>query len=195
MEDDNPRKRRATRNRHAGREPPGQAFKDFRSVGPPRRTHGREPFSRDASARGWNSGCKSELAMRVAFATQDLSTVDAHFGCARHISVWEVTADGARELERLSFDEAEEDGDHDKLAPRIEAVRGCSVVFVAAIGPAAAGLAVASGVLPVRIAEGEPIAEAARKLGRVLGGTPPPWLRKALRREGEGREEPEGDRE
>jgi len=121
--------------------------------------------------------------MKVAFATQDRATVDAHFGTARHLLVWEVTPGEAREVEAHSFDAAQEDGDHTKLGARVEAIAGCSIVFVAAIGAAAASLAVAGGILPVRIAEGEPIAEAARKLGRVLGGTPPPWLRNALAKE------------
>jgi len=130
--------------------------------------------------------------MKVAFATQDLVRVDAHFGTAANIVVWEVTAGEAREVGRFSFGEAKEDGDHDKLAPRIEAIRGCSVVFVAAIGAAASALAVAGGILPVRLAAGEAIADAAHKLSRVLGGTPPPWLRANLQRDEKRIQEPEG---
>jgi len=129
--------------------------------------------------------------MKVAFATKNLDKVDAHFGCARHIAVWEVSAEAARELQVFSFPEADEDGDHDKLGPRVDALEGCTVVFVAAIGAAAKSLAVSRGVLPVRVAE-EPIAEAAKKLCRVLAGTPPPWLRNALARGEKRLEEPEG---
>jgi len=121
--------------------------------------------------------------MKVAFATQDLEKVDAHFGCARHLVVWEISAAEARPLDTFSFPEAEEDGDHDKLGPRVEALGGCAVVFVAAIGASASSLALSRGVLPVRVAGGESIAEAATRLSRVLCGTPPPWLRKVLEKD------------
>ena len=129
--------------------------------------------------------------MKIAFATEDLVSVDAHFGCARHIVVWEVSAGEARPVAKHSFPEAEADGGHDKLAPRVEALEGCSVVFVAAIGAAASKLAVERGVLPVRLPEGEAIADAAAKLGRLLGGTPPPWLRNAVARDVERPADPE----
>ncbi len=127
--------------------------------------------------------------MKVAFATQDRATVDAHFGTAPHLVVWEVAPGEARELSTFSFQAASEDGDHGKLGARLEAIAGCSIVFVAAIGAAAASFAVSNGILPVRVAPGEPIAEAAGKLGRVLAGTPPPWLRNALNREREAGQE------
>ena len=120
--------------------------------------------------------------MKVAFATQDLSTVDAHFGWAQNLVVYEVTPEGSRPVARHSFPEAREDGDEDKLGPRIEAIADCAILYVAAIGGSGAARVVARGVHPVKSRGPEPIAELLEKLRQVLCGTPPPWLRKALRK-------------
>lgn len=118
--------------------------------------------------------------MKVAFSTQDLASVDAHFGWCPNLVVYEVDAAGARPLARHAFAPAREDGDEDKLAPRVEALAGCTILYTAAIGGSAAGRVRALGVHPARVAEGEPIATLLAKLRDLLAGTPPPWLRKAM---------------
>jgi nitrogen fixation protein NifX len=125
--------------------------------------------------------------MKVAFATQDLVTVDAHFGWCPNLIVYEVTPDGAQPVARHAFAAAREDGDEDKLAPRVEAIAACAILYAAAIGGSAAARVVALGVHPVQVREGERIAELLAKLCDVLAGTPPPWLRKAMLRDGAAR--------
>jgi nitrogen fixation protein NifX len=121
--------------------------------------------------------------MKVAFATQDLATLDAHFGWCPGLLVLEVTRDGVRELARHVFPQGREDGDEDKLAPRLGALAGCTVLCAAAIGPGAQARAKAMGVHVQRAPEGTAIAALADKLRIVLAGTPPPWLRRALDRD------------
>jgi nitrogen fixation protein NifX len=72
------------------------------------------------------------------------------------------------------------DGHEDKLAPKIDAIRDCAILYVAAIGGSGAARVVASKVHPVKVPQPEPIADILDKLKDVLNGTPPPWLRKAL---------------
>jgi len=49
--------------------------------------------------------------MKVAFATQDLKRVDAHFGWAKNLAVYEISSAGHRFLEAIQFDgELQEDG-------------------------------------------------------------------------------------
>jgi len=119
--------------------------------------------------------------MKVAFATQDQQRVDAHFGWAKHLAVYEITAEGYAFLQDFAFGEdLAEDGNEDKLAPKLEAIGDCAIVYVAAIGGSAAARVVASKIHPVKVAQPEPIMDILDKLQEVLKGTPPPWLRKAL---------------
>jgi nitrogen fixation protein NifX len=119
--------------------------------------------------------------MKVAFATQDQQRVDAHFGWARHLAVYDIDGQGYRFVQDFGFGEdLAEDGDEDKLAPKLAAIGDCAIVYVAAIGGSAAARVVASRIHPVKVAQPEPILDILDKLQTVLRGTPPPWLRKAL---------------
>lgn len=119
--------------------------------------------------------------MKVAFATQDLKRVDAHFGWAKNIAIYELSPQGWTFLDALQFEgDLQEDGDEDKLAPKLEAIKDCALLYVAAIGGSAAARVVAHKIHPVKVAGPEPIEEVLKKLQDVLNGTPPPWLRKAL---------------
>jgi len=112
--------------------------------------------------------------MKIAFATQDKERVDAHFGWAKSIVVYDVSPEGHRFIESFDFgDKLEEDGDEDKLAPKLEAIKDVAILYVAAIGG------------PIKVPQPESIAEILEKLQVVLQGTPPPWLRKALAKDGE----------
>ena len=124
--------------------------------------------------------------MKVAFATQDKERVDAHFGWAKSIVVYEVSPAGHNFVESFEFgDKLEEDGDEDKLAPKLDAIKDCAIVYVAAIGGSGAARVVAMKIHPVKVPQPESIAEILDKLQAVLQGTPPPWLRKALAKDGE----------
>jgi nitrogen fixation protein NifX len=119
--------------------------------------------------------------MKIAFATQDQQRVDAHFGWARHLAVYDVTPDGYSFVQDFGFGEdLAEDGNEDKLAPKLAAIADCAIVYVAAIGGSAAARVVASKIHPVKVTQPEPILDILDKLQGVLKGTPPPWLRKAL---------------
>ncbi len=119
--------------------------------------------------------------MKVAFATQDLKRVDAHFGWAKNLAIYEVTPADYRFLEAVQFDgDLQEDGNEDKLAPKLEAIKDCAILYVAAIGGSGAARVVAHKIHPIKVTQPEPIAEILDKLRDVLKGSPPPWLRKAL---------------
>ncbi|HQR54106.1 MAG TPA: nitrogen fixation protein NifX [Burkholderiales bacterium] len=119
--------------------------------------------------------------MKVAFATQDKQRVDAHFGWAKHLAVYDVTPEGYTYVQTFEFGgELDEDGNEDKLAPKLDAILDCAIVYVAAIGGSAAARVVASKIHPVKVQQPEPILDILDRLQEVLQGTPPPWLRKAL---------------
>ncbi len=119
--------------------------------------------------------------MKIAFATQDLKRVDAHFGWAKNIAVYELSPEESRLVEVFQFEgDLKEDGNEDKIAPKVEAIKDCAIVYVAAIGGSAAGRVVQAGIHPIKVTQPEEIADLLAKLQTVLKGNPPPWLRKAL---------------
>lgn len=128
-------------------------------------------------------------SMKVAFATQDLQRVDAHFGWAKNIAIYELSADSYRFIEAVQFEgDLQEDGNEDKLAPKLEAIADCAILYVAAIGGSGAARVVALGIHPMKVPQPEPIVDLLEKLQGVLKGTPPPWLRKVLAKESKGEE-------
>jgi nitrogen fixation protein NifX len=119
--------------------------------------------------------------MKVAFATQDLKRVDAHFGWAKNIAIYDVSPEGHRFVEAIQFDgDLKEDGNEDKLAPKIEAIKDCTILYVAAIGGSGAARVVANNIHPMKVTQPEAIDDLCVKLEDVLKGSPPPWLRKVL---------------
>ncbi|HEY8161554.1 MAG TPA: nitrogen fixation protein NifX [Methylocystis sp.] len=119
--------------------------------------------------------------MKVAFATQDLKRVDAHFGWARNIAIYEIDPEGHQFIEAIQFDgDLKEDGNEDKLTPKIDAIKDCAILYVAAIGGSGAARVVASNIHPMKVNQPEAISDLLDKLQEVLRGVPPPWLRKAL---------------
>ena len=119
--------------------------------------------------------------MKIAFATQDRTHVNAHFGWAKTIAIYDVSPRGHQFLEAVEFNgELAEDGNEDKLGPKLEAIKDCAILYVAAIGGSGAARVVSSNIHPIKVNEPEAIDTILDKLQAVLGGTPPPWLRKAM---------------
>jgi nitrogen fixation protein NifX len=123
--------------------------------------------------------------MKIAFATQDLIHINAHFGSAKQMAVYDVSPDGYQYLETIGFDgKLDEDGNEDKLVPKIEALSDCTIVYVAAIGGSAAARLIRKKVTPVKSkTEDDEITEVLENLVTTLKGNPPPWLRKALQQQ------------
>ncbi|MBD2411210.1 nitrogen fixation protein NifX [Nostoc calcicola FACHB-389] len=120
--------------------------------------------------------------MKIAFTTSDRVHINAHFGWARLIDVYEISDEGYQFLETLNFEgDLKEDGNEDKITPKLDALADCTIVYVTAIGGSAAARLIKKGVTPVKArSEEEEISEVLNKLVQTLKGNPPPWLRKAL---------------
>jgi nitrogen fixation protein NifX len=116
--------------------------------------------------------------MKVAIASQDLARIDAHLGWARHLMIYEVTAEGFRHLETVSFADGRPDGDPAKLPPRIAAVDGCQMVFVAEVGPEGEFALARQRIVPIRRFAGQPVVAALDALHSELRGSAPGWLRR-----------------
>lgn len=122
--------------------------------------------------------------MKVAFTTEDGQHVNAHFGWAKKVAIYEIDAENCRFDHCVEFNGSlEEDGNEDKLGPKLEAIKDCAILYVAAIGGSAAARVVAKNVHPIKVAETQAIADSLQQLQKVLSGNPPPWLRKALNKD------------
>jgi len=120
--------------------------------------------------------------MKIAFATRDSVHINAHFGSAQKVDVYDVTSAGYEFLETIEFSgNLKEDGNEDKLTPKVAALDDCTIVYVAAIGGSAAKRLLGVKVTPLRAeSEDDLITDVLGKLVKMLQGSPPPWLRKAL---------------
>jgi nitrogen fixation protein NifX len=120
--------------------------------------------------------------MKIAFTTSDNVYINAHFGSAQKIDVYEVDQTHYQFVETLRFDgNLNEDGNEDKLLPKIEALHDCTIVYVSTIGGSAAARLIKQRITPIKAqSETQEIADVLTKLVQTLNGNPPPWLRKAL---------------
>ncbi len=120
--------------------------------------------------------------MKIAFTTSDNIHINAHFGSATKIDVYEVDQTKYEFIQTLKFDgNLSEDGNEDKLLPKIEALHDCTIVYVSTIGGSAAARLIKQKITPIKAqSEEQEITEILTKLVQTLNGNPPPWLRKAL---------------
>ncbi|MEM9567123.1 MAG: nitrogen fixation protein NifX [Cyanobacteria bacterium P01_E01_bin.34] len=120
--------------------------------------------------------------MKIAFTTRDSVHINAHFGWASKIDVYEADTDDYAYLETLEFrGDLKEDGNEDKLEPKLKALNDCTLVYVSAIGGSAAARLMRNNITPIKAqSEDDEIQDVLARLVSTLKGSPPPWLRKAL---------------
>ncbi|TVP65370.1 MAG: nitrogen fixation protein NifX [Leptolyngbya sp. LCM1.Bin17] len=120
--------------------------------------------------------------MKIAFATNDNVHINAHFGSASKMDVYELTADEYTFSETLTFGgNLTEDGNESKVDAKLKALKGCTIVYVADIGGSAAARLIGKKITPMKShSVDEKIETILGQLMHTLQGSPPPWLRKAL---------------
>lgn len=120
--------------------------------------------------------------MKIAFTTNDSVHINAHFGWARKIDIYDADAKGYTFLETLEFrGDLKEDGNEDKLEPKLQALDDCKIVYVSAIGGSAAARLIRKNITPIKAqSEEDKIEDILTRLVQTLNSSPPPWLRKAL---------------
>lgn len=128
---------------------------------------------------------EGERPLRIAVATNDLEHLNAHFGSARKFAIYDVTPTEARFVGAAGFDDVtgqagKHDDIDDKITPKVEALQGCALLFVLAIGGPSAAKA---GIHPVKRKDLGPISEIIAETQEMLQGSPPPFLRKILGRD------------
>lgn len=130
-------------------------------------------------------GCNTEdqwmeTALKVAFATSDMKTVDQHFGAAQSFAIYAVDQENSCLAEANEFGKLEMDGNEDKLAAKINALEGCIAVYAQAIGGSAVTQLKNKGIQPVKVSPGAVITDLVESLQDELRQGPSSWLAKAI---------------
>jgi nitrogen fixation protein NifX len=141
--------------------------------------------------------------VKIAITTNGLTQVDANFAGAKNVVFYNVTHDSSQFLDIVQFKGNKKTGEGkgagkgggcsmmdnddeptdgvDPLTARVEALKGCAVLFTKGIGDPAAVRVFAQKVFPVKMETVRDIDEVIQNMQRMLGAaTPPLWLRRAL---------------
>jgi nitrogen fixation protein NifX len=130
-------------------------------------------------------GCTTEdkwmtTALKVAFATSDMKSVDQHFGAAQSFAIYALDQDKTCFVEAIEFGKLDMDGNEDKLAAKIDALEGCIAVYSQAVGASAINQLKAKGIQPVKISPGAAISGLLQSLQEELRQGPGTWLARAI---------------
>ncbi|WP_331375761.1 nitrogen fixation protein NifX [Sinorhizobium chiapasense] len=135
-------------------------------------------------------------ALRVAIATQDMKSLNAHFGSAKRFAVYDVTSDDWNFVEAVAFEDvSDESGKHridgdDRITPKVEALKGCHLLFCLAIGGPSAAKVISAKIHPIKVPQPQSIEDVLSRIRTMLRTAPPPWLRKVLTEAGAAEKKP-----
>lgn len=140
--------------------------------------HRKLTLMNTATESGW-----VEDAIKVAFCSTDMKTVNQHFGAASAFAIFAVDKDRYTLSEVIQFGDLAKDGNEDKLVTKIRALEGCVAVYLQAIGASAIAKLSAIQVQPVKVSHGAPVEELIEALQEELRDGPRSWLARALDKE------------
>ncbi|MGZ5028037.1 MAG: nitrogen fixation protein NifX [Methylobacter sp.] len=121
-----------------------------------------------------------ETALKIAFATTDMETVNQHFGSAKSFAIYAVDMEDAQLLEAVEFGVLSQDGNEDKLSVKLDLLDGCAAVYCQAVGGSAINQLIARGIQPVKVHEGGKIKDLIVDLQNEMKAGPSSWLAKAI---------------
>ena len=113
--------------------------------------------------------------MKVAFASSSGESVDQHFGWSKKFYLFNIDKESFELLSVIDSSE-EPEGEKEKLNYKIGTISEADIMYCTQIGPTASKMIQAAGVHPVRVSEGEKIADSISNLQGMLNNSPAPWL-------------------
>ncbi len=126
-------------------------------------------------------------AVKVAFATSDMTHVDQHFGAAQSFAIYALEQDRFCFLEAAEFGSSDAQPEHNvsgqnenKLAEKIAVLEGCIAVYSQAVGASAINQLRARGVQPIKVAPDTEISELLALLQEELKQGPDSWIARAI---------------
>ena len=97
------------------------------------------PAARATQRRGrrlalaWSATSEAPGMLRVAFASNDRSTVNQHFGAAEGFAVYSLDGERARLVEIVEFPPAAMEDNEGRLPARVASLAGCAAVYLSLI--------------------------------------------------------------
>jgi nitrogen fixation protein NifX len=110
-------------------------------------------------------------SIRVAFATNNKSDLNEHFGSAKFFSIYDISKNNFTLVDNLAIVSK----DTDKTISLLE---GVHIVYFLNIGPTAAAKIINKGIFPIKYKEDVAIKEELEKLIKMLNTNPPPFIKK-----------------
>jgi len=117
-------------------------------------------------------------SIRIAVASNRGEMLDGHFGSCLRYLIYQLSTEEIRLIDIRSAIEA--DLSDDKNAFRVDLLRDCAIVYIAAIGGPAAAKVVQAGIYPIKKEQGGAARDLLRELQQTIATSPPPWLAKIL---------------
>jgi nitrogen fixation protein NifX len=121
-----------------------------------------------------------DTAIKVAFASTDMDTVNQHFGSAKSFALYAVDREKAELLEVAQFGDLSQDGNEDKLSVKIDLLTGCAAIYCQAVGGSAINQLILKGIQPVKVHDGSKIQDLLVDLQNEMKAGPSTWLAKAI---------------
>ena len=113
--------------------------------------------------------------MNIAFASSTGEKIDQHFGWSKQFYLYEISKESA-DLLKVIDSSKEPEEEVAKLNYKIGTIEDADIMYCTQIGPKASKMVQASGIHPVRVAEGEDLQAAIKNIQEMLEGQPPMWL-------------------
>lgn len=120
-----------------------------------------------------------ENAIKVAFATKDMETINAHFGGAKEFVVYDVSKEGFNLSGVVKTDVSKMTGD-DKTDFKVKALKGINIMYCESIGGTAAAKVIRGGISPMKVQEPRKIEDVLKELIAMINSNPPPWVKKIM---------------
>lgn len=123
-----------------------------------------------------------DTAIKVAFASTDMTHIDQHFGAAESFAIYAINPEEAQLVEATQFGKLDMDGNEDKLDAKIKVLEGCVAVYSQAVGASAVAKLKAASIQPIKVSAGAEIAALIEALQDELRQGPTAWLAQAIKR-------------
>jgi len=120
-----------------------------------------------------------ENAIKVAFASKDMESINAHFGGAKEFVVYDVSKDGFKLSGVIKTDTSAMEGD-DKTDFKVKALSGINIMYCESIGGTAAAKVIRGGINPMKVNEPRKIEDVLAELVTMINDNPPPWVKKIM---------------
>ncbi|MER2622918.1 MAG: NifB/NifX family molybdenum-iron cluster-binding protein [Accumulibacter sp.] len=119
--------------------------------------------------------------LRVAFASNDRSTVNQHFGAAEGFAIYALDGERAQLVELVEFPPESMDGNENRLPAKIGTLTGCAAVYCLAAGASAVKQLLAAGVQPIRLDDEAAIEGLLKEISLAVREGGIAWVDKAIR--------------